>query len=63
FCNHSVSCFSWILLLKSIADHENHPQFLRKSLTNSVNSDDAISPKIKAQPKPEKIGSSGKSVG
>ncbi|MDZ4848115.1 MAG: efflux RND transporter permease subunit, partial [Pirellulaceae bacterium] len=31
FCNHSVSCFSWILRLKSIADHENHPQFLRKS--------------------------------
>jgi len=28
FCNHSVECFPCISLLKSIADHENHPRFL-----------------------------------
>jgi len=28
FCNHSVQCFPCISRLKSIADHENHPQFL-----------------------------------
>ncbi|MDZ4848932.1 MAG: peroxidase family protein, partial [Pirellulaceae bacterium] len=33
FCNHSVQCFPCISRLKSIADRENHPQFLRKSLT------------------------------
>jgi len=32
FCNHSVQCSPCISRLKSIADHENHPQFLRKSL-------------------------------
>jgi len=32
FCNHSVQCFPCISRLKSIADHENHPQFLWKSL-------------------------------
>ncbi|MDZ4848688.1 MAG: hypothetical protein SGI77_05300, partial [Pirellulaceae bacterium] len=31
FCNHSVQCFPCISRLKSIADHENHPQFRRKS--------------------------------
>ncbi|MDZ4849614.1 MAG: ankyrin repeat domain-containing protein, partial [Pirellulaceae bacterium] len=28
FCNHSVQCFPCISRLKSIADHENHPQIL-----------------------------------